>query len=153
MTVPLLLALGWSEQLLAVEWKNIDLAAFSHTPTDTESCILVCEAKGRGHGLQNTLKQALKYANALPHARKIVLTEGSRLYVYERVEGQWNAHPTGYLNIEKIRLAHLVPAGTNAIDTIMALSPAGANRPIPCNTYQGSGARITAAVPLVKRMM
>ena len=26
--LPLLLALGWSEQLLAVEWKKIDLAAF-----------------------------------------------------------------------------------------------------------------------------
>ena len=53
--LPLLLALGWSEQLLAVEWQKIDLAAFGSTPTTAKTCVLVCEAEGLGHGLQDVL--------------------------------------------------------------------------------------------------
>ncbi len=48
MVLPLLLALGWSEQLLAVEWHKVDLAGFWGTPTIPENCVLMCEAKGVG---------------------------------------------------------------------------------------------------------
>ncbi|MDZ4779859.1 MAG: hypothetical protein SGJ19_06380 [Planctomycetia bacterium] len=49
--LPLMIALGWSEQLLAVEWHKIDLAVFRGTPTDAEHCELVCEAKAIGPSL------------------------------------------------------------------------------------------------------
>lgn len=47
MIVPLLLALGWSEQLLAIEWKRTDLATFDRTPTNDSSCVMICEEKVR----------------------------------------------------------------------------------------------------------
>ena len=49
-------ALGWSEQLLAVEWNKIDLAVFQATPRTPDKCALLCEAKSLGHGLQNVVK-------------------------------------------------------------------------------------------------
>jgi hypothetical protein len=136
MILPFLLALGWSEQLLAVEWKRIDLAAFSGTPTTPENCCLVCEAKPFEHGLQDTFAQATSYAKKLKldKCTKILLTDGIRLYLYRKLNaGEWDKTPFGYLNIKLIRTNHIAPADTNAVDTIMALTPAGINR-ISINT-------------------
>jgi hypothetical protein len=124
--LPMLLALGWSEQLLAVEWNKIDLAIFNETPTDREHCRLVCEAKGMGHGLQNVFAQAVRYTETLrlTTCSKILLADGGRFYLYRRSPaGLWDDQPSGYLNVLKIRENHLLPAGTNAVDTIMALTP------------------------------
>lgn len=132
MILPFLLALGWSEQLLAVEWHKIDLAVFSHTPTIAENCCLVCEAKGLQRALEEKVfNQAVKYADGLKpnKCKRIMLTDGIRLYLYQRKEnGKWKQSPDGYLNISLIRTNHIAPSGTNAVDTIMALTPAGINR-------------------------
>ena len=132
MILPLMLALGWSEQLLAVEWHKIDLAAFRGTPTTAEKCVLVCEAKGYGHGLQNIFQQAQQYAELfkLDHCKKILLTDGGRMYLYERKDKDWNNQPTGYLNVNLIRTNHIAPQNTNAIDTIVALTPSGITREV-----------------------
>jgi hypothetical protein len=133
MILPLLLALGWSEQLLAVEWNRIDLTAFAETPTTKETCVLVCEAKGLGHGLQDSFDQAREYVRRLKlsRCRKILLTDGERLYLYHREVDDWGDAPAGYINVHKIRTDHIAPAGTNAIDTIVALTPTGVEREMP----------------------
>lgn len=127
MILPLLLALGWSEQLLAVEWRRVDLAAFTEAPTVSQKCCLVCEAKRFGHGMQNVFKQASAYVkkHKLVNCEKILLTQGKNLYLYERTGTDWISKPVGYLNIDKIRTNYLIPEGTNAVDTIMALTPSG----------------------------
>lgn len=126
MVLPLLLALGWSEQLLAVEWKSIDLAAFRQTPTTPEMCTLVCEAKQMRHGLQGSYDQAVKYvkAKSLVNCQKILLTQGGRFYLYQRQPESGNEwRPCGYVNLEKIRTDHIAPKGTNALETLLALTP------------------------------
>lgn len=132
MVLPLLLALGWSEQLLAVEWNRVDLTGFAETPTDAGTCVLVCEAKELGHGLQDIFDQARRYVSALKLARckKILLTEGQRLYVYQKDGENWGDEPAGYINVHKIRENHIAPAGTNAIETIVALTPMRIERPL-----------------------
>lgn len=132
MVLPLLLALGWSEQLLAIEWKRVDLAVFTEAPTVSKYCCLVCEAKRFGHGLQNVFKQAAKYVknHKLNNCEKILLTQGKILYLYEKSGLDWNDKPVGYLNIDKIRTNYLIPEGTNAVDTIMALTPSGIHNKI-----------------------
>lgn len=138
--LPLLLALGWSEQLLAVEWRKIDLAAFWRTPTTAEHCVLVCEAKGMDHGLEDVLDQPSRYVgtHALDGCAKIVVTDGARLYIYTRQQASWGETPAGYLNLRQIRTNHLAPAGTNVVDTLVALTPAGAARPLGANGEAGT---------------
>jgi len=134
MILPLLLALGWSEQLLAVEWHKIDLACFWETPTTKDRCVLVCEAKWFGHGLQNTLHQAIAYVDKLKldKCHRVLLTDGARLSLYdEGPEHAWSDAPVGYLNVTKIRTNHIAPSGTNAINTMVALTPAGVTREMP----------------------
>lgn len=132
MILPLLLALGWSEQLLAVEWKRIDLAGFCGTPTDISNCVLVCEAKAMGHGLQDVFDQAEESVRRcrLTRCEKVLVTDGARFYLYERAGDKWSNEPVGYLNVHLIRTKHLAPANTNAVDTIVALTPAGVARPL-----------------------
>jgi hypothetical protein len=130
--LPLLLALGWSEQLLAIEWKKIDLAAFWRTPTQAEDCVMVCEAKTRYHGLQDVKDQAFGYVEKMQllGCRTVLLTDGGRFYLYCRdgADGSWSDQAVGYLNVEKIRTNHLAPPGTDAIDALVALTPAAACR-------------------------
>lgn len=128
--LPLMIALGWSEQLLAVEWHKIDLAVFWGTPTDAEHCELICEAKVMGHGLQGVLQQAINYSDRLNLAacRKILLADGGRFYLYQRDSDGWHPEPTGYLNISRLRQIHLLPKNTNAVDTLVALTPANLGR-------------------------
>lgn len=130
--LPLLLALGWSEQLLAIEWKKIDLAAFWKTPTQAENCVMVCEAKTRGHGLQDVKEQAFDYVNRikLTACRTVLLTDGGRFYLYRPDgAGVWlDQAAVGYLNVEKIRTDHFAPPGTNAIDALVDLTPAAVCR-------------------------
>jgi len=123
--LPFLSALGWSEQLIAIEWHKIDLALFSGTPTDFNHCRLVCEAKIMGHGLQNVLAQAIQYTvnHKLDSCEKILLADGGRFYLFRRRDRIWDQEPSGYLNVQKIRTNHLFPPNTNAVDTIMALTP------------------------------
>ena len=42
--------------------------------------------------------------------------------------GGWGTEPVGYVNIHSIRTNHVAPAGTNAIDTLVALSPSRIER-------------------------
>lgn len=56
---------------------------------------------------------------------KILLADGGRFYLYRRRAEGWEPQPSGYLNVLKIRENHLLPSGTNAIDTIIALTPLG----------------------------
>lgn len=128
MILPLLLALGWSEQLLAIEWNKLDLAGFTSTPTTKSNCVLICEAKRLGHGLNAVLDQATGYykKHNLNACKKIVLSDGVRLYSYTRQnDGKFETNPSGYFNVEKIRTNHITPSNTNAIDTIVSLTPAG----------------------------
>jgi len=125
MILPLMLGLGWSEQLLAVEWNKVDLAGFSSTPTTNDKCILVCEAKQMSHPLLPALEQAKRYVTKLKldQCKRILLTDGLRVYLYERKDGGFDAEPSGYINVNLLRTNHLAPKDTNAVDTLMKLNP------------------------------
>jgi len=149
MVIPLLISLGWSEQQLAVEWRRIDLATFVVMPPVNTNCVLVCEAKGRGQGMQNAIDQADKYVkkHGLTNCRRILVTNGTHYYLYDP-QGD---NPVGYFNVHSLRTNHIAPTGTNAIDTIIALTPAGIYNSIPKSTPPA--ATITAAVPMIKKMV
>lgn len=128
MIVPLLLALGWPEERLAIEWQQIDVAGFTGTPNGSSNCVLVCEAKRLQHGLQTVWAQPARYVqqHGLTACRSILVSQGARFYLFERpMNAPWpeSPAPTGYINIEQIRTAHLMPPGADAIATLMKLTP------------------------------
>lgn len=127
MLVPLMLGLGWSEQLVAVEWKSIDMAFFRETPTTSDACIMICEAKQPGQSFDDAYAQARNYASGLPNCRRIVVTDGHLVFTYLR-DGSWPTEPTGYVNLVRIRQRNLIPTGTSGVDTLVDLVPWNAMR-------------------------
>lgn len=130
MILPLMLALGWSEQLLAVEWRKIDLAVFTHAPTTPASCGLVCEAKGMDNPLQDVVEQAIGYCDKhhLDNCSKILVGDGGYFSLYRKREDQWESDPSGHVSLRKLRRHYLLPKGADAVKTLMALTPAHISR-------------------------
>lgn len=122
--LPIMIALGWSEQLLAVEWGRRDLAAFSAVPTTNEHCKLVVEAKDMWNGLQGVFPQAVGYCTELPNCNRILITNGLVNYLYFRRNGKWDDQPRYYFNLAKMRTGHTWDINMNAVKALVALTPA-----------------------------
>lgn len=129
--VPLLRSLGWSEQLLGVEWRRVDIAVFSQTPTIEKNCVAVFEAKSLGRPLGEAFNQAREYVErlGLVNCRRIVTADGGHLMVHKRMAGAgWEEQPSGYLNCSLPRDRHLIPQGSSSTQTIVDLLPGNIGR-------------------------
>ncbi len=130
MIAPLMLGLGWSEQLMPIEWNRIDVAFFNHPPAsdkEVNNCIMICEAKGRGSALEPAYGQAKSYISslALKNCKRIVTTDGGRLFLYKRPEIGWTEHleAVGYVNLASVRKENVYPFGTSGVRTLIDLIP------------------------------
>lgn len=122
-TIPLMLSLGWSEQLLAVEWDKVDLAFFDKAPRSAKNCVMICEAKRPHTPLEAALGQAKEYVKrkGLHRCRRILLTSGSRILSYRRRANNWALD--GYINLGRINDTSLIPRRIKAVDTLINLLP------------------------------
>lgn len=123
--LPLFLGLGWSHQQIAVEWNKVDIAFFKRTPTITENCVMVLEAKGLGRPLSDVLDQPKSYVQSLNLAdvKHILTTDGENLFMYERSGNEWISNPTGYLNVRNLQKQYVLPKNTSLVDTLVSLQP------------------------------
>ena len=105
LVVPLLLALGWSEQQLKIELPcskgKVDIACFSKAyKRKNEECILIVETKDFSSGLDYAPEQAHRYAEDFPSCRVVLITNGYCYKAYVRQEdGTFNTKPSAYLNL------------------------------------------------------
>lgn len=113
LVLPLLIALGWSEQVLRVEYpvrggRKADIAGFRHPCTlsqrDDDACVMIIETKAWGSGLDFAYTQAVE--SYLPHFRRctyVVITNGTCYRVYEVTPEKGNAKPCfAYLNVHTL---------------------------------------------------
>lgn len=123
--LPLFLGLGWSHQQVAVEWNKVDMAFFKNTPTTSEKCVMILEAKGLGRALSEVLEQPRRYVEnlGLVNTRYILTTDGENLFVYEKSAESWNPNPVGYINVLSLQKEYVLPKGTNLVDTLVMLQP------------------------------
>lgn len=98
--VPLLQALGWPVELIAVKWRFIDVSVFRALPRIAETCHLVIEAKRLGQGVEGALEQALGYVYTLGKPVDVVVTDGIRyrLYAADR-----SFAPVAYANLARLK--------------------------------------------------
>jgi len=107
--VPLLLALGWSEQQMKIELPTeggrVDLACFSRAQHHNDAdCVMVVESKDFGSGLDYAPEQARRYASSFPSCRVILVSNG---YCYKAFlrdsSGTFSKTATAYLNVRDPR--------------------------------------------------
>jgi hypothetical protein len=113
--VPLLLALGWPEQKLKIEWnrkgmgkKRIDIAFFekpySKENKSSNECIIILESKKLWDGLDYGTSQASTYASRYPKCNRLIVSDGCCYKLFERKGTTW--HYSAYLNILKPKPIH-----------------------------------------------
>ena len=108
--VPLLMALGWNQKQIAVEWgipgidKRIDIALFQNqddNPCQRKSLLAIVEVKQLGKALLPAYSQAREYWKEIdklpkeeidksPKCKRIILTDGRRYMVYKNTEGNFD---------------------------------------------------------------
>lgn len=98
--VPLLGALGWPPERIAIKWRRIDVAVFMALPRSPETCHLVIEAKRFGAGVEGALEQARGYVDALDAPRDVVVTDGVRYRLYAAQSG---FAPVAYANLTRLK--------------------------------------------------
>ncbi len=108
LVIPLLLALGWAEQQIKIEFPcpkgRIDIACFSrayHKKGDAE-CSLIIETKDFSSGLHAAPEQARRYAEEFPSCKTLVVTNGYCYKTYTRLKAnRFSETPSAYLNLLK----------------------------------------------------
>src|SRR5207245_996193 len=85
--VPLLRAMGWPPERIAVQWRHVDVVVFRALPRTPENCHLVIEAKCLGSAVEGALQQAKRYVKALDVTRDVVVTDGIRYRMYAGARG------------------------------------------------------------------
>ncbi len=111
LVIPLLISLGWPEQKIKVEYKNIDIALFGapFRPTERDydpTPLIIIETKNYDNGLAFTDKQIERYASKYPECQKFVTTNGYRYRYFIREDK--SLIPKGYINLLNLREAHLL---------------------------------------------
>ena len=102
--VPLLRALGWPVEKIAVEWRNIDVSVFAQLPRAPKNCHYLIEAKRLGAGVEGALKQAVRYAKSLNEYCDVVVTDGIRYRMY----GAHNNYTQlAYANLKRLKVSSL----------------------------------------------
>lgn len=106
--VPLLLALGWPEQRINIEYEHADVALWDRTfDRDDARLGTVIETKKLWVGLDGgPVEQAKRYAARYEHCDRLVVSDGFRYKLLEldRGTGEWTA--AAYANLLKLRSRH-----------------------------------------------
>lgn len=122
LVVPLLRALGWTPQRMAVEWNRVDLALFERLPRKDENLCAVVEAKKMDDSCLTAISQALRYVETRTGCHRLIVTDGLRYGVYTRLgEGAFKLY--AYFNLVRLRKGYPVYRCKGAREALLALAP------------------------------
>lgn len=121
LVVPLLRALGWTPQRMAVEWNRVDLALFDSLPRRDDSLRVVVEAKKMDRSCLTAVSQARSYADGKFRCDRLIVTEGIRYGVFVRDGHDFRLH--AYMNLSRFRTGYPVYGCGGVEDALMAITP------------------------------
>jgi hypothetical protein len=122
LVVPLLRALGWTPQRMAVEWNRVDLALFERLPRKDGNLCAVVEAKKMDASCLSAMSQALGYAETRTDCNRLIVTDGLRYGIYTRPStGAFQLY--AYFNLLRLRKDYPVYRCKGAREALLALAP------------------------------
>ena len=105
LVIPILRALGWTHEQMAVEWKHVDLALFDQPKRKDENLAVVVEVKKKGHACLSAQSQAEHYAQSKDHCKRLIVTDGLRYGTFLRERGEnntWIWKLYAYFNLRQL---------------------------------------------------
>lgn len=130
--IPLLLALGWAEQQLKIEFStcfgSIDIACFARPyHRKNNECVALIESKSFSSGLHYAPEQVREYAKAFQTCQVLVVSNGYCYKTYKRLPGNegFSKTPSAYMNLLKPRKRYpLDPVNVKGVfDVLRTLLP------------------------------
>jgi hypothetical protein len=122
LVVPLLRALGWTPQRMAVEWNHVDVALFEQLPRSDETLRVVVEAKKMDNSCLTAISQAMSYAEGKTGCHRLIVTDGLRYGVYTRTALE-PFHLYAYLNLTRLRHDYPIYECKGAEEALLAMAP------------------------------
>lgn len=123
--VPVLLALGWSEQKMKIEWNGLDIAFFARAydrKTAMSDCIAILESKRVWEGLSYAEQQVKDYQARFPKCSHLIVSDGICYRLYRKTSETWKW--AAYLNLLKLRNRHpYLTEIKGAPDVFLSLMP------------------------------
>jgi hypothetical protein len=121
LVVPLLRALGWTPQKMAIEWNRVDLALFTSLPRCDDGLAVVVEAKKKDSSCLSALSQAQAYAKSRASCHRLIVTDGIRFGVFTRGKSGFRLH--AYMNLTKLQNSYPVYHCDGVNEAILAMTP------------------------------
>lgn len=119
--IPLLRALGWTPQKMAVEWKNVDIAIFNRLPREDQNLIAVVEAKRKGKSCLMAYSQAYNYAKDKENCNRLIVSDGLRYGIFVKHQKKYKLH--AYMNITDFRERYEIYDCAGIKEAIWAMTP------------------------------
>ena len=116
LAVPLLRALGWTPQKMAIEWNNVDVALFNQLPRNDENLSVVVEAKKKDNSCLTALSQAQKRK-----CQRLIVTDGLRYGVYLKKNDNFKLY--AYFNITELKSAYPIYECYGVKEALKAMTP------------------------------
>jgi hypothetical protein len=121
LVVPLLRALGWSPQKMAIEWNSVDIALFKQLPRNDDNLSVVVECKKLNLTCLTAFDQAESYSLQKPNCNRLIVTDGNRYGVFIKHEGKFKLQ--AYLNLTRLRSYYSVYEAGGIQDALFMMTP------------------------------
>ena len=121
LVVPLLRALGWTPQKMAVEWCNVDVALFSQLPRTDNNLSIVVEAKKKGDSCLTAKLQAESYAKGKVNCERLIVSDGLRYGVYLKEDEEFTLY--AYFNLTALKNDYPVYDCHGVKQALQAMTP------------------------------
>jgi len=122
LVVPLLRALGWTPQRMAIEWNRVDIALFDSLPRMDESLAVVVEVKKMGKSCLSALSQAMSYSQGKENCKRLIVTDGLRYGLHTKdTSGDYKLH--SYMNLTDLRDSYPIYDSFGAKEALLTMAP------------------------------
>lgn len=121
LAVPLLRALGWTPQKMAIEWNKVDIALFNSLPRKDANLSVVVEAKKKGNSCLTAFSQAQSYAKGKDNCYRLIVTDGLRYGVYIKRENEFQLY--AYFNITNLKSSYPIYECFGVNEALRAMTP------------------------------
>lgn len=119
--IPLLRALGWTPQKMAVEWNRVDIALFDKLPREDENLIAVVEAKRKGHSCLTAFSQAEDYSANKARCNRLIVTDGLRYGIFIKDGDLYIRH--AYMNLTEFKGKYEIYECSGIKEALWAMTP------------------------------
>ncbi|MBP3040015.1 hypothetical protein J9303_11010 [Bacillaceae bacterium Marseille-Q3522] len=119
--IPLLRALGWTPQKMAVEWNRVDIALFDKLPREDENLIAVVEAKRKDNSCLTAFSQAEEYSKNKVRCNRLIVTDGLRYGIFTKDGDQYKRH--AYMNLTEFKEKYEIYECAGIKEALWAMTP------------------------------